>query len=92
MYRMTFLSEVLENMEIVAGDVCQVLAERFSDFRSAHLHYIVHMLCEHLHSHYQYGFVREIGCEIRERIFSALLTLVCNPPSEEMGIALYHFH
>ncbi|KAL3994370.1 hypothetical protein ACH3XW_21460 [Acanthocheilonema viteae] len=76
--------EVLENMEIVAGDVCQVLAERFSDLRSAHLHYIVHMLCEHLHSHYQHGFVREIGCEIRERIFSALLTLVCNPPSEEM--------
>lgn len=77
-------------MEIVAGDVCQVLTERFSDLRSVHLHYIVHMLCEHLHSHYQHGFVREIGCEIRERIFSALLTLVCNPPSEEMGIILYH--
>uniref|UniRef100_A0A158Q7U7 Rap-GAP domain-containing protein n=1 Tax=Elaeophora elaphi TaxID=1147741 RepID=A0A158Q7U7_9BILA len=76
--------EILENMEIVASDVCQLLAERFSDLRSAHLYYIVHMLCEHLHSHYKHGFVREIGCEIRERIFSALLTLVCNPPSEEM--------
>ncbi|CAG9532061.1 unnamed protein product [Cercopithifilaria johnstoni] len=76
--------EIFENMEIVAGDVCQVLAERFSDLRCTHLQYIIHMLCKHLHSHYQHGFVREIGCEIRERIFSALLTLVCNPPSEEM--------
>ncbi|EJW71018.1 hypothetical protein WUBG_18074, partial [Wuchereria bancrofti] len=69
-------AEVFENMEILTGDVCQILAERFSDLRSSHLHYIIHMLCEHLHSHYQHGFVREIGCEIRERIFSALLTLV----------------
>ncbi|KAK6103072.1 hypothetical protein QQG55_11065 [Brugia pahangi] len=77
-------ADVFENMEILTGDVCQVLAERFSDLRSSHLHYIIHILCEHLHSHYQHGLVREIGCEIRERIFSALLTLVCNPPSEQM--------
>uniref|UniRef100_A0A8R1TKT6 Rap-GAP domain-containing protein n=1 Tax=Onchocerca volvulus TaxID=6282 RepID=A0A8R1TKT6_ONCVO len=77
-------AEVFENMEIVAGGVCEILAERFSDLRSAHLYYIIHILCEHLHSHYQHGFVREIGCEIRERIFSALLNLICNPPSEQM--------
>ncbi|KAM3719628.1 Tuberin [Dirofilaria immitis] len=77
-------AEAFENMEIVVGDVCEVLAERFSDLRSAHLRYIIHILCEHLHSHYQHGFIREIGSEIRERIFSALLTLICNPPSEQL--------
>ncbi|VDO46882.1 unnamed protein product [Brugia timori] len=82
-------AEVFENMEILTGDVCQVLAERFSDLRSSHLHYIIHILCEHLHSHYQHGLVREIGCEIRERIFSALLTLVCNPPSEQMVFKIF---
>lgn len=72
-------------MEIVAGGVCEVLAERFPDLMSAHLRCIVHMLCEHLHSHYQHGFVREIGSEIRERIFVALLALLCDPASGQMG-------
>ncbi|VDM48461.1 unnamed protein product [Toxocara canis] len=68
-----------DNVEIVAGGICEVLHERFAQFTMVHLRMVLHMLCEHLRSHYADVETSEVGSEIRERLFSALLSIICDP-------------
>uniref|UniRef100_A0A914ZTV8 Rap-GAP domain-containing protein n=1 Tax=Parascaris univalens TaxID=6257 RepID=A0A914ZTV8_PARUN len=68
-----------DNVEIVAGGICEVLHERFAQFTMIHLRLVLHMLCDHLRSHYAGIETNEVGSEIRERLFSALLSIICDP-------------
>lgn len=46
------------------------------------------MLCDHLRSHYAGVETNEVGSEIRERLFSALLSIICDPYTGQLGIFL----
>uniref|UniRef100_A0A0M3IN40 Tuberin domain-containing protein n=1 Tax=Ascaris lumbricoides TaxID=6252 RepID=A0A0M3IN40_ASCLU len=76
---MHLISSILDNVEIVAGGICEVLHERFAQFTMIHLRLVLHMLCDHLRSHYAGVETNEVGSEIRERLFSALLSIICDP-------------
>uniref|UniRef100_A0A9J2Q841 Rap-GAP domain-containing protein n=1 Tax=Ascaris lumbricoides TaxID=6252 RepID=A0A9J2Q841_ASCLU len=74
-----------DNVEIVAGGICEVLHERFAQFTMIHLRLVLHMLCDHLRSHYAGVETNEVGSEIRERLFSALLSIICDPYTGQLA-------
>uniref|UniRef100_A0A0N5AU55 Rap-GAP domain-containing protein n=1 Tax=Syphacia muris TaxID=451379 RepID=A0A0N5AU55_9BILA len=68
-----------DNVEVVASAIAEILNERFASLSLAQLQLIVDMQCEHLHLHYAAESTTEIGSEIRDRMFAALLSLLYDP-------------
>lgn len=77
-----------DNVEVVASAIAEILNERFASLSLAQLQLIVDMQCEHLHLHYAAESTTEIGSEIRDRMFAALLSLLYDPLYNRLSMPL----
>lgn len=65
--------------------------ERFVSFSLPQLQMLVEMQCEHLHLYYAAESTTEVGSEIRDRMFSALLSLLYAPVYDRLGKQVFGF-